>query len=219
MPVLTRHGSFRLLKSCACQSEVHFCFGDAVQEALSSNGKSKVHRETAGSDGSKLKKMPIQKYETMTGHAASATRSLVVRVQSRVCAVPLIHVLETMRPLPVEPIAGVPSFVRGVSIIRGVVTPVVDLAAILGMPGGGAERFVTLRLGDRQVALSVGAVLGVRELDASEIQELPPLLRGTSQDVVETLGTLDEEVLTVLRAGWELPDEVWRALAAEEVAS
>jgi purine-binding chemotaxis protein CheW len=155
----------------------------------------------------------------MTSHAASASQSLVVRVQSRVCAVPLIHVLETMRPLPVEPIDGVPSFVRGVSIIRGVLTPVVDLGAILGMPGGGTERFVTLRLGDRQVALAVGAVLGVCELEVSKNQELPPLLRGASQDIVETLGTLDEEVLTVLRAGWELPEEVWQTLAAQEVVS
>ena len=155
----------------------------------------------------------------MTGHAPTASRSLVVRVQSGVCAVPLIHVLETMRPVPIEPIAGVPPFVRGVSIIRGVLTPVVDLGAILGMPDGVAERFVTLRLGDRQVALSVGEVLGVRELQASRIQELPPLLRGASPDVVATLSTLDEEVLTVLQAGWELPDDVWQALAAQEVAS
>jgi purine-binding chemotaxis protein CheW len=155
----------------------------------------------------------------MTGHAPTASRSLVVRVQSGVCAVPLIHVLETMRPVPIEPIAGVPPFVRGVSIIRGVLTPVVDLGAILGMPDVVAERFVTLRLGDRQVALSVGEVLGVRELQASRIQELPPLLRGASPDVVATLSTLDEEVLTVLQAGWELPDDVWQALAAQEVAS
>jgi purine-binding chemotaxis protein CheW len=155
----------------------------------------------------------------MTGHAASASRSLVVRVKSGVCAVPLMHVLETMRPLPIEPIAGVPPFVRGVSIIRGVLTPVVDLGAILGMPDGRAERFVTLRLGDRQVALSVGEVLSVRDLQASRIQELPPLLRRASPDVVATLSTLDKEVLTVLQAGWELPDDVWQALAAQEVAS
>ena len=123
-----------------------------------------------------------------------------------------------MRPLPVEPIAGMPSFVRGVSIIRGVLTPVVDLGDILGTSGGCAERFVTLRLGDRQVAISVGAVLGVRDLDLSKIPGLPPLLQGVSQDVIETMGTLDEEILMVLRAGWELPGEVWQALAIQEVA-
>jgi purine-binding chemotaxis protein CheW len=114
---------------------------------------------------------------------------------------------------------GMPSFVRGVSIIRGVPTPVVDLGAVLGALGGSAERIVTLRLGDRQVALSVDAVLGVRDLDVSAIHELPPLLRGASKDVLEAIGTLDEQFLMVLRAGWELPDEVWQVLAAQKPAS
>jgi purine-binding chemotaxis protein CheW len=155
----------------------------------------------------------------MIGHAARERRNLVVRVQTRVCAMPLLHVVETMRPLPVESIAGMPPFVRGVSIIRGVPTPVVDLGAVLGAPGGAAERIVTLRLGDRQVALSVDAVLGVRDLDLSAIQELPPLLRGASTDVIEAIGTLDQRFLMVLRAGWELPDEAWQALAAQQLAS
>jgi purine-binding chemotaxis protein CheW len=130
-----------------------------------------------------------------------------------------MHVVETMRPLPIEPMACVPAFVRGVSIIRGVPTPVVDLGVILGVPSGAAERLVTLRLGNRQVALSVDAVLGVRDLDLSTIQQLPPLLRGASQEVIEAIGTLDDEILMVLRAGWELPDAVWQALAAWELAS
>jgi purine-binding chemotaxis protein CheW len=53
----------------------------------------------------------------MNRDAAMGSRSLVVRVCARLCVVPLAHVVETMRPLPVERIAGTPSFVRGVSII------------------------------------------------------------------------------------------------------
>jgi purine-binding chemotaxis protein CheW len=65
-------------------------------------------------------------------------RSLVVGVKGRLCAVPLTHVIEIMRPLPVEPISDVPLFVQGVSIIRGIPTPVVDLGALLGAPNGPA---------------------------------------------------------------------------------
>ena len=155
----------------------------------------------------------------MIDHAVLTRRSLVVRVQTRVCAVPLEHVVETMRPLPVESVAGMPAFVRGISIIRGVPTPVVDLGAVFGAPSNAFERIVTLRLGDRQVALCVDAVLGVRDLDLSAIHELPPLLRGASQDVLEAIGTLDGQLLTVLRAGWELPDEVWQVLAAQKPGS
>jgi purine-binding chemotaxis protein CheW len=155
----------------------------------------------------------------MTGAFSRQSRTLVVGVKGRLCAVPLTHVIEIMRPLSVEPISEVPPFVQGISIIRGIPTPVVDLGALLGMPNGAADRFVTLRAGERQVALSVDSVLGVRELDMSKIGELPPLLRGASKDAIEAMGTLDEQLLVVLRAGWELPDEVWQTLAAEEVAS
>jgi purine-binding chemotaxis protein CheW len=155
----------------------------------------------------------------MSGAFSKQSRTLVVGVKGRLCAVPLAHVIEIMRPLAVEPISDVPSFVQGISIIRGIPTPVVDLGALLGMPNGAADRFVTLRAGERQVALSVDSVLGVRELDASKIGELPPLLQGASKDAIEAMGTLDEQLLVVLSAGWELPDEVWQTLIAQEVAS
>jgi purine-binding chemotaxis protein CheW len=155
----------------------------------------------------------------MTDAFPRQSRTLVVGVQGRLCAVPLTHVIEIMRPLPVEPISAVPSFVKGISIIRGIPTPVVDLGVLLGMPNGVAGRFVTLRVGERQVALSVDSVLGVRELDVSKIGELPPLLQGASKDVIEAMGTLDEQILVVLCAGWELPDEVWQTLTAQEAAS
>jgi purine-binding chemotaxis protein CheW len=125
-----------------------------------------------------------------------------------------------MRPLPVEPIPGVPSFVQGVSVIRGIPTPVVDLGAVLGSPRERTERFVTIRVGEKQVALSVNAVLGVRDLDTiMTIRELPPLLQRALKDVVEMIGTLDQQVLMVLQTGWELPDAVWQALTAQEAVS
>lgn len=152
--------------------------------------------------------------------AAGIRNALIVGLQSCVCAVPLTHVIETMRPLPVEPISGVPSFVRGISIIRGIPTPVIDLGAVVGTPSEGAERFVTLRVADKQVALSVNAVLGIRDLGTVvTMQELPPLLQRASNDVIETMGTLDAQVLMILRDGWELPDEVWQALMAQEAVS
>jgi purine-binding chemotaxis protein CheW len=155
----------------------------------------------------------------MTDAFSKQGRTLIVRVKGRLCAVPLPHVIEIMRPLSVEPISDVPSFVQGVSIIRGILTPVVDLGSLLGMPNGVADRFVTLRVGERQVALSVDSVLGVRELDSSKIGELPPLLQGASKDAIEAMGILDEQLLVVLCAAWVLPDELWRTLTTQEMAS
>ena len=154
----------------------------------------------------------------MNDSVPSGSQTLIVGVQTRVCALPLMHVIETMRPLPVEPIAGAPRFVLGVSIVRGVPTPVVDLANVLGARGGVPGRFVTLRLGERQVALSVDTVLGICDLDGASIRALPPLLQETSKDLIEAIGTLDAQILMVLRAGWELPNELWQAIAVGKVS-
>lgn len=157
----------------------------------------------------------------MSRPTVGGRNALIIGDEKRLYAVPLAHVVEIMRPLSIEAISGVPSFVRGVAIIRGIPTPVVDLRAILGTSDEStAGRFVTVRAGDRQVALLVGAVLGIRDLDAvAAMQELPPLLQGALREVVETIGTLDEQLLMVLQAGWKLPDEVWQALMAQEAVS
>jgi purine-binding chemotaxis protein CheW len=155
----------------------------------------------------------------MSDRAAGGILVLVVTVQTRACALPLAHVIETMRPLPIKTMAGVPSFVQGVCIIRGAPTPVIDLGLLLGAPAGAVNRFVTVRLGDRQVAFCVGAVLGIHHLDDATIQALPPVLKDASNDIIEALGTLDAQILVVLRATWELPDGVWHALEAREISA
>jgi len=156
----------------------------------------------------------------MAERIAVKREALIVEVESRVCALPLAHVIETMRPFPIESLADVPPFVRGVAIIRGIPTPVVDLGAMLGRLNECVERFVIVRIGQKQIALSVSTVLGIRDLErAMMIQELPSLLKGASKDVVEEIGTLDEQVLLILREGWELPAEVWQALTVQEMVS
>ena len=144
----------------------------------------------------------------------------VVMVGTRACAFPLHHVAETMRPLPIKPVAGTPSFVRGVSVIRGIPTPVVDLKALLDNSESSASygRFVTLKLGDRQVAIGVDSVVGLRNLGSSQLGELPPLLRDVTADLIESFGTRDAQLLLVLRAAHIVPDEVWTTLAAVDTA-
>jgi purine-binding chemotaxis protein CheW len=148
-------------------------------------------------------------------------KTLVVRAQAYLCALPLELVIEAMRPLPVEPLGGVPAFVRGMSIIRGEPTPVIDLALLLGAPREMPWRFVTIRVAGKQVALSVGAVVGIYDLDLCAMNPLPSLLRGASTEFVESIRVLDEEFLFALRSGWELPAEVWQAMTeqAQEVAT
>jgi purine-binding chemotaxis protein CheW len=151
----------------------------------------------------------------MTEQTNSVVKTLVVRAQAYLCALPLHVVTETMRPLPIEPLTGVPPFVRGVSIIRGEPTPVIDLALLLGATRELPWRFVTVRSSGKQVALSVGAVAGIFDLDSKVMDRLPPLLRSASAEFVQSVSILDEQLLFALRSGWELPLEVWQAMTAQ----
>ena len=156
----------------------------------------------------------------LTVRATEVSPVLVVMVGSRACAFPLHHVAETMRPLPIKPVAGTPGFVCGVSVIRGTPTPVVDLKAVLenceNSPSYG--RFVSLKLEDRRVAIGVDSVVGLINLDSAQVGELPPLLKDLSPDLIESLGSRAAQLLLVLRAARIVPEEVWTTLAEAEAA-
>lgn len=117
-----------------------------------------------------------------------------------------------MRPLPVKAITGVPPFVRGVAIVRGQPAPVVDLARLVGGEESDPQRFVTITVGRRRLVLSVESVVGIRDIPAAARQSLPPLLRDASGDTIESLGTMDMELLVVLNSARLLPDSIWAAL-------
>jgi purine-binding chemotaxis protein CheW len=137
--------------------------------------------------------------------------ALLIRAGDRCCALDLLHVVEIMRPLPVDEVAHMPAFVRGLSIIRGAPTPVVSLAALLADSGGPPTRFVVVRAGERQVALAVDAVLGVFELDPATLRALPPLLRHAA-GALQAVAALDGQLLLLLNSGNIVPDEVWQKL-------
>jgi purine-binding chemotaxis protein CheW len=135
--------------------------------------------------------------------------SLICQVATRACALPLELVIETMRPLPIEPIAGAPPFLAGLAIVRGEPMPVVDAARLLGAGEGQPRRFVTLRAGQRRIALAVDAVLGVRTLAADELSALPAMAGAVAGETVTAIGSLDAQLVVVLEAARLVPEAVF----------
>lgn len=144
-----------------------------------------------------------------------AAPALLCRVRSQLCALPLGNVAETMRPLPVAALAGVPSFVLGVAVIRGSATPVVDAGVLLGLPEPPApKRFVTLKTGETFVAVAVESVGGIRHIAPEMLQRLPPLLGATTEHI-EAIGMLDREFLLVIQAARMVPESVSKAIEGQ----
>lgn len=104
-----------------------------------------------------------------------------------------------MRPLPVRTASGLASAVLGLSVIRGVPLPVVSLSRLLSQPDAEESRFVVLRVGDRDCALSVGAVHTIAAVDSATWQEMPRLL--TRIDSAEQIRADDQDLMVSLSMG------------------
>jgi purine-binding chemotaxis protein CheW len=144
------------------------------------------------------------------------TLFLVCRLGSELAVLPIAHVSETMRPLPVEPLADVPAFVLGLAVIRGAATPVVHVGRLLSDLTYHPTRFVLVKAGERRIVLAVEAVVGVRRLPASLLHDLPPLLARGAGGVIDGIGTLDSELFFVLESARLLPESTWAAIDAVE---
>ena len=155
--------------------------------------------ETAGEQGSK---------------EADAALWLLCRVGALLCALPLEHVVEVMRLLPIETVAAAAPPVRGLSLIRGAPVPVVDAGVLLGERTARAERLVTIRIGERRVALAVESVAGIRPIAARALHGLPPLLHDAARETVAAIGTLDAQLLFFLNAARIVPPAVLDQLGA-----
>jgi len=156
----------------------------------------------------------------MTLERADARQAswLLCRAGRHLCAMPLEHVIETMRVLQIKPLSATPAFVRGLSIIRGSPTPVIDTALLLDAQESQPQRMVTIRLGGRTIALLFETVLGVRSIAAESLDALPPLLQGAAGDAISAIGTLDAELLLFLNNARILPDALLMAISAEGVS-
>jgi purine-binding chemotaxis protein CheW len=161
-----------------------------------------------------------------SGHSARAAEiaaggtSLVFRAGSLLCALRLDDVIETMRPLPVRALAGTPAFVRGICVMRGVPTPVVDVARLLGGEQVEFSRFVAVRTERGPVAFATGPVLGIRTVATGDATTgHAALLAGTgaASPLVAGIATIGAEPLMLLQSMRVVPDEVWVQAAGQAV--
>jgi purine-binding chemotaxis protein CheW len=143
---------------------------------------------------------------------------LLCRIGAPLCALPLDRVVEVMRPLPIEPLAGTPPFVRGMCIVRGLPVPVIDTGLVLSGRGIRVERFVIVKVGDRPIALAVEQVVGVRPIEAESLNALPPLLQNAAGDAVGTIRALDGELLLLLDTMRIIPEALLDELSADAPA-
>jgi purine-binding chemotaxis protein CheW len=135
------------------------------------------------------------------------------------CALPVQHVVETMRPLPLDILPGAPDFVVGIAIVRGAPLPIVSVSRLLDESEGNTGRFVIVKTGARRVGLVVDEIVGFRTLNREAFAQLPPLLAIASATAVAQIAVLDGELLAVLGATGIVPEAMFNSIAALAAAS
>jgi purine-binding chemotaxis protein CheW len=73
---------------------------------------------------------------------------------------------------------------------------------------------VTVKAGQRRIALAVDAVIGVKTIPPGVLDDLPSLFQRSDTDAVAAVGTLDSELLLVLRSARLVPEGTWAAIDA-----
>ena len=149
---------------------------------------------------------------------AGEHNSLVFRAGPLLCALRLDEVIETMRPLATQPIAGTPAFVTGICVMRGIPTLVIDVARLLGGATAEVSRFISVRTERGPVAFATGAIHGVRTVSAPSTQYSPALLGDGAGRLITAVGTIDAAPVLLLPTMRLVPDELW-ATAAGAVPS
>ncbi len=95
----------------------------------------------------------------------------------------------------------VPDYVRGVINLRGMVLPVIDLKARLGL--GMTEVtpkhvIIVINTGTRQSGLLVDAVSDIITVGAADIQPPPDIMRNGGNDFVDGVAVRDGRMVTLL---------------------
>jgi purine-binding chemotaxis protein CheW len=127
-------------------------------------------------------------------------QALVVRAGGIDCAIPVAHVVETMRSLPTTSLDDMPAFARGLATVRGEAVPVLDLGALLGLAPADRRRFVTVRAGNRTAALSVDEVIGLSTFDAAELSARPSIVSEGIEALVSAVAIKDSGLHLLLDA-------------------
>ena len=98
-------------------------------------------------------------------------------------------------------IANVPHFIKGVTNLRGVIVPIVDMRLKFGLGEALYNEFtvvIILNVGIRVIGVVVDSVSDVLELDPETIRDAPEMTSVVDSDYIIGLGALQDRMLILV---------------------
>jgi purine-binding chemotaxis protein CheW len=127
------------------------------------------------------------------------------RIGSELFGVPISAVQEIVRVPAIARIPQAPDFVEGVINLRGRVITVVDLRKRMNQPASGGQggwdrksRILVIETEGRQVGAIVDEVTEVLKLAADRVEPAPPMVAGLSNQYINGVGKLVDDLLILI---------------------
>ncbi|MCK0768777.1 chemotaxis protein CheW [Chromohalobacter canadensis] len=153
---------------------------------------------------------------TQAAEAAIDTQSqeyLVFSLGSEEYAVDILKVQEIRGYENVTRIANAPDFIKGVTNLRGVIVPIVDLRIKFNLDNieyEGQTVVIVVNVADRIVGIVVDGVSDVMTLTSDQIKPAPEFGETLSADYLSGLGSLEDRMLVIV--------DIEKLLTSEEMA-
>jgi purine-binding chemotaxis protein CheW len=154
----------------------------------------------------------------------SQQQVLTFTLGSEIYGLDILRVQEIKGWEATTPIPNVPSYVKGVINLRGVVVPIVDLRERFDIaePSYNATTVVIIvktllnQKNERIIGMVVDSVSDVYTVDLTNLQPSPKLGSGSSvdQEFVRGLATLDGQMMILLDVDHLVQDGLFQALAS-----
>ncbi len=128
-------------------------------------------------------------------------------------AIDILKVQEIRGYENVTRIANAPDFIKGVTNLRGVIVPIVDLRIKFHLDNveyGGQTVVIVVNVADRIVGIVVDGVSDVMTLTPDQIKPAPEFGVTLSSDFLSGLGSLDDRMLVLV--------DIDKLLTSEEMA-
>mgnify|MGYP001580875135 FL=1 len=106
-------------------------------------------------------------------------------------------------PSRIAKIPEVPAYVDGVSNLRGMIIPIINLRSLFSLnrkPYDEDTRTIVVNVGTRTIGCTVDSVLRVMRVPADNIQPAPDSVNGTGRRFIEGFTRVEEELFVLLDA-------------------
>jgi purine-binding chemotaxis protein CheW len=123
-----------------------------------------------------------------------ANQNYIFRIES---------IQEIVMPSRVAKIPEVPAYVDGVSNLRGMIIPIINLRSLFSLkrkPYDEETRTIVVNVGTRTIGCTVDSVLRVMRVPADNIQPAPDSVNGTGRRFIEGFTRVEEELFVLLDA-------------------